>query len=186
MASGASTKNRPIFISCADIEVARYIRDALEQLPAFWGFIARDEPRTFEYPSEKIAQMLERCSAYIILYTRSGFDSPMVNQEFGFFYHRYRNERIKPPIMLIKSQSISGEIDGFAYGREPIPFDSTNPKKGIDHCLEIWFKLRVGVPCLWRKNSDRSIHFHAGFFSIEDLDPFSLFIFNLPDVSELC
>ena len=75
-------KDKPIFISCStkDIEIARYFKSAIEQLPGYWGFIARDEPRTFEYPSEKIAKALEMCAAYIILYTQSSLESPMVNQ----------------------------------------------------------------------------------------------------------
>ena len=138
MSTKSAKKNKPIFISCStnDIEIARHFRSAIKQLPGYWGFIARDEPRTFKYPSEKIAEMLEICHAYVILYTRSGLESPMVNQEFGFFYHRFRNEkRNKPLIFLVKSQNILEQIDGFAYGREPIPLDPANPKYAISQFL---------------------------------------------------
>lgn len=138
MSKEALKKNRPIFISCSttDLKLARNFREALDQLPTFWGFIARDEPRTFLYPSEKIAQMLEHCDAYIILYTQSALESPMVNQEFGFFYHRYRaHPANKPPIFLVKSKNIQGQIDGFAWGREAISLESSNPGDAISDVL---------------------------------------------------
>ena len=129
-------KDRPIFISCAteDIEIARALKSAIQQLPRFRGYIARDEPRTFEYPSEKIAGILEVCPAFAILYTPAAIRAPMVNQELGFFYHRWRRER-DLHILLIKSTEITGEIDGFAYGREPIWFDPANPKVMISNVL---------------------------------------------------
>lgn len=139
MSTQTLEKTRPIFISSAtvDIEIARQLKYAIDQLPAFWGYIARDEPRTFEYPSEKIAQILEICSAYIILFTQSGLQSPMVNQEFGFFYNRYRTgHKNWPPILPLKSQNIPKEIDGFAYARESIPLDLYNPKDAI--CRVLW------------------------------------------------
>ena len=91
MQSKALPKIHPVFISCStlDIDTARMFRESINQIPRFWGYIARDEPKTFEYPSEKIAKTLEACKAYIIIYTPYGLKSPMVNQEFGFFYHRY-------------------------------------------------------------------------------------------------
>lgn len=131
-------KDKPIFISCStnDIKIARYFRSAIFQLPGYWGYIARDQPETFEYPSEKIAEWLEKCYAYIILYTRSGLESPMVNQEFGFFYHRFRNvKRNKPLIFLVKSINILEQIDGFAYGREAIPLNPADPKHAIKDFL---------------------------------------------------
>jgi len=138
MSGIALPKKLLIFISCStsDIEIARYFKSALDQLPGFRGFIARDEPRTFEYPSEKIADILENCRAFIILYTQQGIESPMVNQEFGFYYHRYRGLRGKnPPILLVKSESIIDQIDGFAYGRESIPLDIKDPKYAISRVL---------------------------------------------------
>lgn len=134
----AKPKDLPIFISCStkDIEIARLIRDVIKQLPRFWGYIARDEPKQFEYPSEKIAGILEVCPAFIILYTPSATQSPMTNQEFGFFYHRHRSERGRSPILLIKSTEIGGEIEGFAYGREPIWFTPTFPKGML--CQLLW------------------------------------------------
>lgn len=133
----ALRKDRPIFISCStkDIETARFLRSAIHQLPRFWGYIARDEPKHFEYPSEKVASMLEVSSAYIVIYTPHVAQSPMTNQELGFFFNRWRKERGASPILLVKSNEIIGEIEGFAYGREPILFDPSFPEEMVSETL---------------------------------------------------
>lgn len=130
-------KDRPIFISCStnDIKIARLLRAAIEQLPRFYGYIARDESRQFEYPSEKIAGVLEQCYAYVIICTRNAIQSPMTNQEFGFFFSRWRREGGKVPILLVKSTDISEELEGFAYAREPIWMDQTKLELMVSETL---------------------------------------------------
>lgn len=96
--------------------------------------------------------MLDACRAYIILYTKAGLDSPMVNQEFGYFYRRYRNQwGNKPPIYLVKDMEITGHVDGFAYAREPILLDKTLPHGAISAVLwgmhHQYSLKRLEIPC---------------------------------------
>lgn len=154
MSAQPLNKIYPVFISCSteDIEIARRLCRSIDLIPQYFGYIARDRPQTFEYPSEKIAQVLDTSRAYVILYTKSGLESPMVNQEFGYFYRRYRSQwGNKPPIYLVKDDKISGHIDGFAYAREAIPLNTKLPQVAISNML--WemhhrFSLKqLEIPC---------------------------------------
>jgi len=154
MSAQPLNKIYPVFISCSteDIEIARRFRQSIDQIPQYFGYIARDRTKTFEYPSEKIADVLDASRAYIILYTRSGLESPMVNQEFGYFYHRYRSKwGNKPPIILVKDEEITGNIDGFAYAREAIPLNTKVPQVAISYMLwdmhQKFVLKRLEIPC---------------------------------------
>ena len=86
--------------------------------------------------TEKVESGIRGSDVALVLLTPAGFNSDFVQQEIAF-----AASLNKPKILLVQ-EGLEGQLSGWAYGHDFIPYDPFNPRPALNKIFSVLHALK--------------------------------------------